>query len=130
MTRKRSELHREIASALDEIKDPCSVAGGTPMGLTEMGLIGHVAVGDDGAVAVHLRLTSPFCHMIPFMQSETVKRVGALEGVSAVTVHGDEGLEWTPEMIDPAAQARRLHTLQERFRDGADAGRRRRETTG
>ena len=29
-------------------------------------------MSDDGDVAIKLRLTAPFCHMIAFLQSETI----------------------------------------------------------
>ncbi|WP_344342019.1 iron-sulfur cluster assembly protein, partial [Streptomyces rhizosphaericus] len=73
-----------IHRAADKIKDPCSVAGGTPMGLSEMGLIGSVDMSEDGDMAIVLRLTAPFCHMIAFLESELVKLVGRLPGVRSV----------------------------------------------
>ena len=81
------------------------------MGLTEMGLVGSVEIEDDGDVTVHLRLTSPFCHMIAFMQSEAQNEVGALPGVRSVRVTGDHGLDWSPDLISPEAQARRRRQL-------------------
>lgn len=117
----RTDLHARILGRLDEIQDPCSVAGGTPMGLHEMGLVGSVDIGDEGDVTISLRLTSPFCHMIAFMQSEAFERVGALDGVSSVKVNGDQGLDWSPEMISAEAQERRRRRLQERFARAAGA---------
>ena len=105
------ELHRAVLDRLDRVQDPCSVAGGTPMGLAEMGLVRSVDISDDGDVAVHLRLTSPFCHMIAFMQDETTKQVGSLPGVRSVRVDGDAGLDWSPDLIAPAAQERRRRLL-------------------
>lgn len=116
------ELRRQILEKLDEIKDPCSCAQGTPMGLTEMGLIGSIDLSCDGDVQVNLRLTSPFCHMIAFLQAEAVQRVGSVPGVRSVTVKGDEGLDWSPSMISPEAQARRDKRLQERFARAVGAG--------
>jgi metal-sulfur cluster biosynthetic enzyme len=104
-------LRQEILQRLDPIQDPCSVASGVPMGLTEMGLVGSVEIGDDRDVVVHLRLTSPFCHMILFMQAETKREVGSLDGVRSVRVTGDDGLEWTPDLIAPEAQERRRKLL-------------------
>jgi metal-sulfur cluster biosynthetic enzyme len=101
-----------VLGQLDLIHDPCSVASGVPMGLTEMGLVAHVDIAPDGRVHIDLRLTSPFCHMIPFMQSEAVRLVGALPGVTSVTVAGDQGLDWSPDMIAPEAQERRRLRLE------------------
>lgn len=106
---------QEIRAQLDEIQDPCSCASGAPMGIEEMGLVGSVEIGADGDVQINLRLTSPFCHMIPFLQSEAKSKVGALDGVRSVTVKGDQGLDWSPEMITAEARERRARILQERF---------------
>lgn len=107
------DLAAAIRTTLDEIKDPCSLAAGTPLGLNEMGLVKHVAVGADGAVSIALRLTSPFCHMIGFFKAEALRRVGALEGVTSVELSADNGLDWSPRDIAPAAQARRAVRLRE-----------------
>jgi len=101
------DLRTSILQALDQIKDPCSCASGVPMGLTEMGLVGTLDISEEGAVAIGLRLTSPFCHMIGFFQTEAVQRIMALPGVTAVSLSGDQGLDWSPERISPAAQQRR-----------------------
>lgn len=100
-------LLARIHEVLDEVEDPCSVAGGTPMGLSEMGLVKQVTMSARGDVAVELRLTAPFCHMIAFLQSETVARVGALPGVRSVEVTTDQGLDWSPELISGGARRRR-----------------------
>lgn len=97
----------DVRRVLDGIHDPCSVAASVPMGLDEMGLVEQVAVSDDGQVTIRLRLTSPFCEMVPFMRSEAVRRVGALPGVSGVDVGHDSGLDWDHDMIAPAARGRR-----------------------
>lgn len=96
-----------ILAALDEIKDPCSVANGTPMGLAEMGLIKTLDITDEGDVAIGLRLTSPFCHMIGFFKVEAQTRLMALPGITKVVLSADQGLDWSPQMIGTAGQARR-----------------------
>ncbi len=101
-----SALRAAILRRLDRVQDPCSVAGASPMGLSEMGLVGSVEISEDGDVAVHLRLTSPFCHMIAFMQSEAQNEVGALPGVRSVRVTGDQGLDSSPDLISREAQER------------------------
>lgn len=104
-----------VRGALDQIKDPCSVAACVPMGLSEMGLIKTVQIGPDGSVDIELRLTSPFCEMIAFMKNEAAAKVGALAGVTGVTVRHDSGFDWDHDLIAPAAQARRqarLNTLR------------------
>jgi metal-sulfur cluster biosynthetic enzyme len=86
-------------AALNRVKDPCSVAAGRAMGLVDMGLIDRVEIGDTGAVDVFLRLTSPACYLMPYLESESVARVSECDGVTAVAVHPDEGLDWSPARI-------------------------------
>ena len=108
------DLKQRIYKELDDIKDPCSLAAGQPMGLSEMGLVKEVQISADGEVAIALRLTSPFCHMIGFFKTETVRLISALPDVKGVTLIADDGLDWSPENISPAASERRKVWL-ERF---------------
>lgn len=101
-----------IIAQLDEIKDPCSLASGVPMGLAEMGLVDTIDISPGGDVAIRLRLTSPFCHMIGFFKTEVQRRVSALPGIVSVSLSADNGLDWSPDRIAPAAQARRTIQLQ------------------
>lgn len=103
----RPDLVRETYRVLDEIHDPCSVASSVPMGLAEMGVVKSVVVGETGRVVVTLRLTSPFCEMISFMRTESVRKVEALDGVSECVVDHDSGFDWDDDMIAPAAAQRR-----------------------
>ncbi len=108
----RHDVLRELITAeLDEIKDPCSLAAGTPMGLAEMGLVDTIGIDDAGKVVVKLRLTSPFCHMIGYFTKEASRRIEALPGVTGVELQADNGLDWSPSRISPAATARRSQYL-------------------
>jgi metal-sulfur cluster biosynthetic enzyme len=107
-----------ILAELDEIKDPCSMASGVPMGLAEMGLIDTLDISAAGEVKIRLRLTSPFCHMIGFFKTEAARRVMALPGITSVSLSADNGLDWSPERISPAAQARRAEHLNAMPVDG------------
>lgn len=115
MTRRASAredpAEDEIRRALDDIKDPCSVAASVPMGLDEMGMVKSVAISAAGHVDLELRLTSPFCEMVAYMSSESIRRVKDLSGVTGVSVRYDSGLDWDHDMIAPAAQARRQRRL-------------------
>ena len=102
-----NELRALITAELDEIKDPCSIAAGTPFGLEQMGLVDEVIISELGEVHVKLRLTSPFCHMIGYFKVETQRRLLALPGVSHVTLEADNGLDWSPARISVDAKARR-----------------------
>ena len=101
-----------IIAELDEIKDPCSMASGVPMGLAELGLIDTIDISPSGDVSIRLRLTSPFCHMIGFFKTEVQRRVIALPGIVSVSLSADNGLDWSPDRISAPAQARRAVHLQ------------------
>lgn len=105
-------LRERILGHLDEVKDPCSVTAGTPMGLTEMGLVRSVDISSDGEVTVVLRLTSPFCEMIGFLRSSSVGKIEDLAGVTSVTVQSDSGFDWSPEDMAPHLQQRRADRLR------------------
>ena len=49
--------------------------------------------------------------MIAFMRNEAMAKVGALPGVTGVTVRHDSGFDWDHDLIAPAAQARRQARL-------------------
>lgn len=108
-----SELETEIHAALDDIKDPCSVAASVPMGLGEMGLVKAVEITGEGHVSIEFRLTSPFCEMIAYFKNEAIAKVGRIRNVSSVSVTHDSGLDWTPDFIAPAARARRQRRLDQ-----------------
>jgi metal-sulfur cluster biosynthetic enzyme len=101
-----------ILAELDEIKDPCSMASGVPMGLAELGLIDTIDISPQGDVAIRLRLTSPFCHMIGFFKTEVQRRVMEVPGIASVSLSADNGLDWSPDRISAPAQARRAVQLQ------------------
>ena len=105
-----SGIRTEIDAALNSVADPCSVAVHSPMGLIDMGLVEHVVV-DGGEVTVRLRLTSPTCLQVGYFSREVTDRVGALAGVTRVTVTHDLGFDWTPEMIAPEAAVKRENKL-------------------
>ena len=105
-------LRSEVLRVLDEIKDPCSVGFGNPMGLTEMGLVRSVDISPAGDVDVCLRLTSPFCEMIGFFKTTAVDKISALPSVGSVSVEADSGFDWSPEFMSPDRQQQRRERLR------------------
>lgn len=104
-------LRSDILDRLDEVKDPCSVTAGDPMGLSEMGLVKSVDISPHGEVSLVLRLTSPFCEMIGFLRSEAIGKIEDLPSVSSVVVRTDSGFDWSPEDMAPHLQRRREERL-------------------
>lgn len=107
----RAVLEADVREQVNQIGDPCSVASGTPMGLTDMGLVERVDIEAQGKVQVHLRLTSPSCYQLGYFTEEIITRVSALDGVESVEVHSDKGLDWTPDMMSDDAKRRRREHL-------------------
>ena len=105
-------LRSEVLRILDEIKDPCSVGFGDPMGLAEMGLIRSVDVSPAGDVKVCLRLTSPFCEMIGFFKTAAVDKIRELPSVGNVVVEADSGFDWSPEFMSATRRQQRRERLQ------------------
>lgn len=123
------ELRTQVFAYLDEIKDPCSVASGEPMGLVEMGLVRSVAISAAGDVSICLRLTSPFCEMIGFMKSAALEKIGKLPAIDSVVVQSDSGLDWSPDEMSPRLRRRRQERLRVlRDRVAAPAGTRPQES--
>lgn len=113
-------LEEQIRERVNTIEDPCSVAAGTAIGLADMGLVEDVKVSEEGDVRIALRLTSPTCNMLGFMAEEASARVRGLPGVRSVEVVADQGLDWTPSLMSPAAQQQRqarIEMLHQRARD-------------
>ena len=104
----------DIRRALDSIGDPCSVGSGVPMGIEEMGLVQAVEVDLNGNVVIRLRLTSPTCHMVSYFKVEAEERARQVPGVRSVRAVSDIGLDWSPQMMSPAARERRRKALRAR----------------
>lgn len=106
------EVEAGVRAALERVVDPCSIATGVPITLTEMGLVSAVEV-DAGVATVRLRVTSPFCMHIGNMQERIIKVVGEVPGIHKVDVLVDDGNEWLPSMMSQKARAelRRVRPL-------------------
>jgi metal-sulfur cluster biosynthetic enzyme len=101
-----------IRDALNRIGDPCSAGSGVPMGIEEMGLVESVDLDSDGNAVIRLRLTSPTCHMVSYFKVEAEERALRIPGVRSVRAESDFGLDWSPDMMSPAAQERRRVALR------------------
>lgn len=95
-----------VRQQLQEIIDPCSAATGSNLDIVEMGLIDSIEI-DDNHADVHMRLTTPACHMVPYFVREVEECVGELPDIESVELKTDQGLEWTEEMMSDEAKARR-----------------------
>ncbi|MEV6947384.1 metal-sulfur cluster assembly factor [Streptomyces sp. NPDC051172] len=95
----------QVHTALHEVYDPCSQSWQRPMSLVDLGLVREVAVADDGRATVRISLTAPFCMAVPTIMQSVEQKVGAVEGVTAVTVELDGGTPWRPELMTDEGRA-------------------------
>lgn len=94
-----------IQAMLQQVVDPCSIATGVPISLTDMGMVKAVKSNNDGVVTVELRLTSPVCWQAANIIAQVEKVVARVPGVCKVICTIDPTSEWMPDMIAPAPRA-------------------------
>lgn len=104
-------LRSQVLECLAMVEDPCSIVNDTPMSLVDMGLVQSVIVEPNGDIDICLRLTSPFCEMLGYMRRAAIEEISALDGAARITIRTDSGLDWSPEMMSPAARRRRQERL-------------------
>jgi metal-sulfur cluster biosynthetic enzyme len=102
-----------VNEALDKVIDPCSVAVGVPMSMRQMGLVRHVGILPGGIVEVHLRMTSPGCHMGALVFEPAIREeIGKIPSVTEVRIDFLEAIGWTENDIELGLRQQ----LQERRR--------------
>ena len=89
-----NELTREkIEAALKEVIDP-----EIGINILDLGFIYGIEI-NDGQVKIKMTLTSPMCPLGGLIIEDIKKRVGSLEGVTAVDVELVFDPPWTPEKM-------------------------------
>ena len=83
-------------SRLGGIVDPCSAATKVPLSIVEMGMVEKVELADR-RVTVALRMTSPFCHALPYFEMEIERVLDGVEGIDTVACTFDHGGNWEPD---------------------------------
>ena len=114
--RNSREVLEYVRRTADTIHDPCGMATGVRLGLSEMGLLRQVQTepeADGWTVRVQLRLTSPGCLYYFAFKDNLEERLTAHPQISSVVVDWDPSLDWTPEDLSQAAQSK----LEERRRE-------------
>jgi metal-sulfur cluster biosynthetic enzyme len=102
----RRDWDGEIEETLASVPDPCSVAAGVPLGLTDMGLVRGWTVSAEGDLDVRLDVTSPLCLMVGHFVADARARLEAIPGVRTVTIRVDPTGEWSPEWISARGRER------------------------
>ncbi|MFJ8033469.1 metal-sulfur cluster assembly factor [Streptomyces sp. NPDC096032] len=95
----------QVHTALGEVYDPCSQSWQRPMSLVDLGLVRDVAVDGEGRATVRISLTAPFCMAVPVIMQSVEQKVGAVDGVTGVTVELDGGTLWRPELMTDKGRA-------------------------
>jgi metal-sulfur cluster biosynthetic enzyme len=111
------DFRERVLERLGNVVCPCAAAEGySSYGIDDMGLVKSIErEGDE--VVVNLRLTSPGCLKIGYLQDEIDEHVGSLPGVESITVTADEGLEWRPEMMSEEFQEARRERIDRMVAD-------------
>jgi ring-1,2-phenylacetyl-CoA epoxidase subunit PaaD len=97
-----TEAERRIWEELASIPDPEIPA----IGLVDLGVIGSVAVTDDGTARIELLPTFVGCPAIGVMQSDIQRRIGELGVAAAVEVPISFDPPWTSDRITPHGRER------------------------
>ena len=92
-------LEEKIIEALQTVYDP-----EIPVNIYELGLIYGIDADPSGAVLVRMTLTSPNCPVAESLPREVERKVGSIEGVSAVMIDIVWDPPWGPEMMSDAAR--------------------------
>ena len=94
-----ARLTDDIISALKTVYDP-----EIPADIYEIGLIYKIDIEDDLMVKIVMTLTAPGCPVAGEMPGWVENAVGAVEGISGVTVEMTFDPPWTPDRMSEEAQ--------------------------
>jgi FeS assembly SUF system protein len=94
-----ARLSDDVISALKTVYDP-----EIPSDIFELGLIYKIDIEDDRMVKIMMTLTAPGCPVAGEMPGWVENAVGAVPGVSGVTVEMTFDPPWTPDRMSEEAQ--------------------------
>ena len=93
------DLHERIVEALKQVYDP-----EIPVNIYDLGLIYRLDVGDEGAVAIDMTLTTPGCPVAETFPGMVEYEVEKVEGVKSAEVEVVWDPPWTQERMTEAAK--------------------------
>jgi FeS assembly SUF system protein len=94
-----ARISDDVIAALKTVYDP-----EIPADIFELGLIYKIDVEDDRMVKIMMTLTAPGCPVAGEMPGWVENAVGAVEGVSGVTVEMTFDPPWTADRMSEEAQ--------------------------
>jgi metal-sulfur cluster biosynthetic enzyme len=97
-------VDERVRDALQQVYDPCSQSWQRPMSVIDLGLVRAVEISEEGRATVRISLTAPFCMAVPTIMQAVEQRVGAVEGVTGVSVEIDGGTLWSPDLMTEAGR--------------------------
>jgi metal-sulfur cluster biosynthetic enzyme len=114
-------LEERVRAAIDKVQDPCSLAQAVPIGISEMGMVSDVRLGEphvDGRrdVELVLRVTAPGCMYVPFMDKSIKTAIAELPEVAEISTEWDPDADWRPGDIAASARQRIAEARQGRLR--------------
>jgi len=92
------ELENQVIAALKTVYDP-----EIPVNIYDLGLIYHLDVTPEGAVAVQMTLTAPGCPVAGTMPGEVETKIRQIPGVSSAKVELVWEPGWTKDLISEEA---------------------------
>ena len=100
-----AELDAEIATALDRVCDPCSIAAQAPVSILDMGLVRGWSIDDKSNLVVRICVTSAGCTMAAHMVRAAEAELATIRGLSSARVEVDAGVLWTPAAMTERGRA-------------------------
>jgi metal-sulfur cluster biosynthetic enzyme len=102
----------EVRQCLESVIDPCSRFNGTPLSLTDLGMVERVALVGS-TVEIGLLLDDPTCIYTFIIQKDIREAVLALGGLTGVEIDIVADQLWTSARIKARAQKRlEAHRVQ------------------
>lgn len=94
----------DIERVLSRVHDPCSLAAGSPVSITGLGLVtGWSADGD--TLRVSITATGPGCTFLGKIADAARAELLTLDGVRDVRIELDTETVWDPARMSPMARA-------------------------
>jgi FeS assembly SUF system protein len=92
-------LRQRVVEALKQVYDP-----EIPVNIYDLGLIYELAIGDNGAIAIDMTLTTPGCPVAETFPGMVEFEVSKVEGVTSAAVEIVWDPPWTQDRMTEAAK--------------------------
>lgn len=93
----------DIERVLSRVCDPCSLAAGSPLPITSLGLVTGWSA-DGGALRVSITATGPGCTFLGKIADAARAELLTLDGVREVRIDLDTETVWHPGLMNAAAR--------------------------